>query len=82
VTNNRIALNTLSRIVREAERYNRPRVTFLVETCLKWLVCGKTKFVVCLSRTEYEILTLLGFSVNQVLAEARGKKGLCEVTIR
>lgn len=82
MTNNRIAVNTLSRIVREAERYNRPRITFLVESILKWLVVGKTKYVVCLSKTEYEILIVLGFSVDQVLPKARGKKALCEVTIR
>lgn len=77
----RIAISILSRIVQTAEKYG-PRIQFITESTLKWLVVGKVCYVVNLSLKERTALTELGFSIKLILPEARGKKDLCEVTIR
>lgn len=81
MTASRIALNTLSRIVQNAGKYG-PRIQFITESTLKWLIVGKVGYIINLSPKEQTALTELGFSLKSILPEARGKKDLCEVTIR
>lgn len=81
MTASRIALNTLIRIVNAAQDYG-PRIQYLAETIIQWLVVGKILYVVNLSLKEQAALRELGFSLKMILPEARGKKDLCEVTIR
>ena len=79
----RIALNTLSRIVRASEKYGfGGRVHYLTEKIIQELAIGARCYVVNLSLKEQTALTELGFSLKLILTEARGKKDLCEVTIR
>lgn len=84
MTASRIALNTLSSIInRAAKLYGvGSRAHRLAEQALRELVCGATKYVVNLSLNEQYRLAVLGFSIELILSEARGKKDLCEVTIR
>lgn len=76
----RLAINTLSRIVRNSEGFGH-RVNHLTKTILRELVCGATKYVVHLSPREIFCLRNSGFSVKEDLRFSLGRKTLCEVTI-
>lgn len=80
MTANRIAVNTLRRIITEAAKIG-PRVRFLAESAIQSSLAGNRAYVVNLSHSEQVSLERLGFFLFVVLAEARGKKDLCEVTI-
>ena len=83
MTASRIALNTLTAIVRKSEKYGfRSRVHYLTEKVIQELAIGARYYIVNLSLKEQAALTELGFSIKMVLPEARSKKDLCEVTIR
>ncbi len=80
MTANRIAINTLSRIVREAEKLG-PRVKFITESAIKDLVTGSRCYVINLSSKEKSAMERLGFHLFIVLPEARGEKDLCELSL-
>lgn len=83
MTASRIALNTLTAIVRKSEKYGfRSRIHYLTEKIIQELAVGARCYVVNLSLKEQTALTELGFSLKVVLPEARGEKDLCEVTLR
>ena len=82
MTASRIALNTLTAIVRKAERYGfGGRVHYLTEKAIQELSIGARCYVVNLSLREQTALKELGFSLKLILPAARGTKDLCEVTI-
>lgn len=81
MTASRIALNTLSRIIRDSESLGH-RVNYLAKTVLRELVCGATKYVVHLSAREIFCLNNCGFSVKEDRRYSLGRKTLCEVTLR
>lgn len=83
MTASRIALNTLTAVVRKSEKYGfGGRIHYLTERIIQELAIGARYHIVNLSLKEQAALTELGFSIKMILSEARSKKDLCEVTIR